>query len=791
MKRVIKRIFILFLLVSSFFVFNSIVTNIELNADAYYSTITATSGDSLKLQLRELITDTHTYKSSYNDCKNPSIIEKTDGDPNKPGNILLFWSGLSIDSAWDGTWNREHVWPQSQGWFGTSGAGSDLHHIRPTDVSVNSSHGNDPYGIVTSGKNVKCSTANNSYVTDCLKGNSLFEPCDERKGDAARIIFYMLTRYSDSDKYPITYVATSYDLLLEWNESDPVDVLEINRNNAVASIQGNRNPYIDNPDYANMIWGDGTSSGGSTGGETGGNEGNTDPEIPDIDKPTYNNGWNLVTSESELASGDEVIIVASNYDHALSTMQNTNNRGVAIVSKSSDKSLIENISDGVQVLTLGKTVSGYYTLSTGNGYLYAADSNGSQNYLRTTIDSSDLDAQWAITIISGIAKVQAQGDAVRNIIRYNLNASNNNPIFSCYSSGQTDISIYKYDSEEIVEDPKDASDEFSELKTKTSLSFNYTYTNDSIFVSEYKYKLVNSVSELNVGDKIIIVASKDNYALSTTQNSNYRGQASITRNNDIIDAINSDVQILTLGKTDAGNYTLSTGSGYLYASGTGSQNYLGTKNDNSDLDAQWAISISDGIATIKAQGDAQRDIINYNKGSTRFSCYATTSGQQSVCIYKETEVKVDQGTVEYNINSIGIRFGNMISAELYNELLLLGDNVKFGVVALKSSTLDTDGKNLEDYVGTKNYYECAPVRVNEFGEEDVNGDYYQFALVIKGIPMSDIDNDIAAACYVSIDGEITLMKQSVQSVRSVTETYLVEGNINDEYKGVLTYIYNY
>lgn len=224
----------------------------------YYDGISSSlSGSSLKNALRNLITTTHTYKTTYDDCKKLSYISKTDGDPNKEGYIILFWSNISIPCLWDNgtTWNREHVWPQSQGWFNTSEAGSDLHHIRPTDPSVNTSHGNDPYADLISGSYVKTSSKNGSIKTECLKGSGYFEPADNRKGDTARIIFYLLTRYPDSDKYSITKVAQSMDLLLKWNDLDPVDQLEINRNNEVYKIQGNRNPFIDNSDYADMIWG--------------------------------------------------------------------------------------------------------------------------------------------------------------------------------------------------------------------------------------------------------------------------------------------------------------------------------------------------------------------------------------------------------------------------------------------------------------------------------------------------------------------------------------------------------
>ncbi len=237
---------------------------------AYYSGINTQTGTTLLKALRTIITETHTNKTSYGDCKTPSIVAKTDGDPNRSGYIILFWSGLSVPSTWDGgtTWNREHVWPQSQGWFSTSGAGADLHHIRPTDASVNTSHGNRPYSVISGGSFVKTSSTNGSITTECKTGGNYFEPCDERKGDTARIIFYLLTRYSEADSYAITKVASSMSMLLEWNATDPVDDSETRRNEAVYDIQGNRNPFIDYPEFADMIWGSGTRTVSDTHNNT-------------------------------------------------------------------------------------------------------------------------------------------------------------------------------------------------------------------------------------------------------------------------------------------------------------------------------------------------------------------------------------------------------------------------------------------------------------------------------------------------------------------------------------------
>jgi endonuclease I len=216
---------------------------------SYYNGIEGKTGTDLKSKLRTIISSKIKHIESYGELRED--LAYTDQDPNNSNNVMLFYSRVSTSGTWDygATWNREHIWPQSQGWFKTSGAGADAHHIRPTATAINEPRGNNPYGNVTTGtvlyyKNVACGKVGSSY----------FEPNDNVKGDVARILFYMMVRYEESDKYSITRVAQSMDVLLEWNRLDPVDSLEITRNERVYEIQGNRNPFIDYASLADLIW---------------------------------------------------------------------------------------------------------------------------------------------------------------------------------------------------------------------------------------------------------------------------------------------------------------------------------------------------------------------------------------------------------------------------------------------------------------------------------------------------------------------------------------------------------
>jgi endonuclease I len=171
-------------------------------------------------------------------------------------------------------YNREHLMPQSV-FNESSPMVSDAHHILPTDGKVNGQRGNLPFG--------KVGTANWTSTNGSKRGSNLnsgysagytgvvFEPIDEFKGDVARCLMYFATRYEtqiSNWSHPMlngtsTQVFSDWFLqvLLTWHNQDPVSAKEIARNNAVYAYQGNRNPYIDHPEYVSAIWGMPLSTG--------------------------------------------------------------------------------------------------------------------------------------------------------------------------------------------------------------------------------------------------------------------------------------------------------------------------------------------------------------------------------------------------------------------------------------------------------------------------------------------------------------------------------------------------
>ena len=150
---------------------------------------------------------------------------------------------------------------------------TDLHHLYPTDGYVNNKRSNFPFGE-TNGESYKSANDFSKLGKCTYEGytGTVFEPNDEYKGDFARTYFYMVTCYEeklpdwytnnaesrptlDGNTYP-GLSSWQLKMLMEWSERDPVSEKEINRNNAVYGIQGNRNPFIDYPGLERFIWGD-------------------------------------------------------------------------------------------------------------------------------------------------------------------------------------------------------------------------------------------------------------------------------------------------------------------------------------------------------------------------------------------------------------------------------------------------------------------------------------------------------------------------------------------------------
>ncbi|PWW57041.1 endonuclease I [Actinokineospora spheciospongiae] len=226
----------------------------------YYASALGKTGPALESALHNIIS-TGVTKLSYDAVW--AALKNTDQDPNNSGNVILVYSGRSQSKSTNGggvdDWNREHVWAKSHGDFGTAtGPGTDIHHLRPEDVSVNSTRGNKDFD--NGGSPV--TEASGSY-TDA----DSFEPRNAVKGDVARMIFYMSVRYEGGDGWADLEVNEStsnssnpnigkLSVLKQWNAQDPPDAFEKRRNQVIYdTYQHNRNPFIDHPEWVTSIWG--------------------------------------------------------------------------------------------------------------------------------------------------------------------------------------------------------------------------------------------------------------------------------------------------------------------------------------------------------------------------------------------------------------------------------------------------------------------------------------------------------------------------------------------------------
>ncbi len=237
----------------------------------YYNTASGKSGEELQQALHDII-DNHTiqsYASLWTAFK--TTDDKADGtvwdmySDNPDGEepyVYTFVSDQCGNYSGEGScYNREHSFPKS--WFGDiAPMNTDLFHLYPTDGYVNGKRSNYPFGETNS---PSWTSLNGSKLGSCSVAGytgTIFEPIDEYKGDFARTYFYMATRYYGEDNSWIGSGMTdgaqpkpwARVMLMQWHNDDLVSAKEEERNDAVYVLQGNRNPFIDNPEYVALLY---------------------------------------------------------------------------------------------------------------------------------------------------------------------------------------------------------------------------------------------------------------------------------------------------------------------------------------------------------------------------------------------------------------------------------------------------------------------------------------------------------------------------------------------------------
>lgn len=234
--------------------------------NTYYVQAIGKTGTALRVALNEAAARGH-VRMSYSAVWD--ALKYTDEDPANTANVLLLYTARSqaktanagANASDQDAWNREHVWAKSHG-FPDEGqwAHTDIHHLRPEDVSVNSTRGNKDFDW--GGSAIGEAPGN-------LTDSDSFEPRAAVKGDVARMMFYMAIRYEGNDSTGVgnleisDTVGTSGNLfgkrctLVAWHRADPVSADEIRRHGRIAERQGNRNPFVDYPAWVEEMFGAG------------------------------------------------------------------------------------------------------------------------------------------------------------------------------------------------------------------------------------------------------------------------------------------------------------------------------------------------------------------------------------------------------------------------------------------------------------------------------------------------------------------------------------------------------
>ncbi|MGB0895071.1 MAG: endonuclease [Parashewanella sp.] len=304
------------------------------NGDIYYNTVLTgnfENPEALKNALSTIIEKDHvqlTYSQVW------TVLTHADQDTSNDKNVIQLYTGASVaKNSNPNGWNREHVWSSSHGFPSQSQwAYTDAHHLRPSKPNVNSTRSNYDFGECG---NDGIDQADKGAAGNCLDtAKGVWEPRDEVKGDVARMMFYMDTRYQGQsntgtkDLKLVNRVSTSDEKsnkepvfgilcdLYAWHKQDAVDAFEQNRNNEVYRYQGNRNPFIDRPELVEQVYGEACREPLKVEGEILAPESVNEGSAYTIDASAIKAGesdtltykWELLVGEEKTVVGEEAIL---------------------------------------------------------------------------------------------------------------------------------------------------------------------------------------------------------------------------------------------------------------------------------------------------------------------------------------------------------------------------------------------------------------------------------------------------------------------------------------------------
>ena len=443
----------------------SILAAFSVSASApsgYYNSLEGLSGTSLKNAVKAIGKKGH-KAISYGDATwrafRSTDVRKVNGQD-------CWWdmystNNVPVSSGHPGM-NIEHSVANSW-WGGTkNNAYKDIVHLNPSNADANSKKSNYPLGIADPSYN-KYFNNGATIVSKAMPGygggNSMvYEPCDEYKGDFARVFMYMFTIYDDiawstttnwmyENTKPVTFKKWAADMILQWSANDPVSDKERYRNDGIHKEQGNRNPFIDLPDLADYIWGSKRGEAyhldGSHEPDPVDPDPNPDPDPdpnpdPDPDPVELEGTYLKVTAQSDIKAGERYVVAAAiDNPVALSTTLSgkffTHTAEVTVTDN-----VITTLPEGTAVIKL-ESASGAYLLhmedATGKSYGYINSTSAKTMTLSETPPS----AGCTLTVSS-------KGTAISFGSAGNLEYNTGAPRFTTYqsSSNQTPVNLFRY-----------------------------------------------------------------------------------------------------------------------------------------------------------------------------------------------------------------------------------------------------------------------------------------------------------------------------------------------------------
>lgn len=769
--------------------------------------------------LRQKITSISVPKGFYTysgngEHKLSTQLQYADEDPTNSSNMIYFYTRNSVtktNGTVDGTimWNREHVWCQSlsnDNW-GTSEAGTDILHLRPSYESTNKSRGNTPYGN-TGHKTLKTYSGMNFGWT----GNGYFEPLDSVKGDVARIIMYLWTTYYGYKAYNplnILSVFDSYDTLLSWHTLDKPDALEGNRNDySESSDQKNRNPFVDHPELAWKIFGDEVSSSVKNACMTAypADSGET-PITPTPSGDTITASLSLAdyATANSITSGTKVSSIALDSVATARAIGSDGNTGKIYINSSNvtewrfyssgNGSLSISVADGYDLLSASGQVatSGYGTPSlvnftvSDNVATYTSNANFNIKSLTVTYQVSPGTTYTVTFNTNGGNNISSQSvveNGTANIPddpEKNSDENYNYRFDSWYSDVElqneydfdtpvtADLTLYA----KWIQTSRSAQDVIENLNTKTSLAYRYQ-KQESTVTDALNYTKIGAT-----GNTYSSWSDK-----TDTSNAVYAGNSAGSY---------TSIQIRKSSSSQAKSGIVSTTSGgkiqrvaVSWNSNNTSGRILNVYGSNTPYTGPTNLYSADTFGTLLGTivyGTSTELVVT---GNYTYVGIVPSSG----AAYLDSLTFDWSATASFTFPRAGIRFTAQLSVSLWNRLNSESTILGYGVLRSDADFLGDD--ELKDYYEladndvVKDFYK--PLTEKAHPDTTNNGQDYIWSL-FKQIENGDFKTVYVAVAYIKTTSGIIFLNQAEASVKSLATNLLSnEGNNNDSYEGSLYYL---